>query len=81
MIAITAEASKHRCDGLHSTIALLCNPRTDQARAKAVAPISERFSLPGTKGRSFLHCGRFPPVGAGNAWRLYFLGFECSLSN
>lgn len=81
MIARTANANEHICDGLCGTMTLLCNQRTDHARAKAVAPVRERPSLLGTKFLSFLHCGEPSPVGAGNVWRLYALGFECSLSN
>ena len=81
MIAKTADVAKHMCDGSYCPTALLCNQRTDHARAKAVAPVSERPSLLGTKFPSFLHGGKPSSVGAGNVWRLYVLGFECTLSS
>ena len=60
---------------------LLRNQRTDNARAKAVAPVRNRPNLLGTKFASCLHRGVPSRGGAGNAWRLYVLGFECSLSS
>ena len=80
-MAKTAAANRQICDGFCGTTALLCNQRTAHARAKAVAPVKERPSLLGTKFPSFLHCGEPSPAGAGNVWRLYVLGFECSLSS
>ena len=76
-----ADANRQICDELFGTTALFCNQRTDDAKAKAIAPVRERPSLLGTKSWSLFHCGEPSLWGAGNVWRLYVLGFECSLSS